>query len=170
MSHDSVRWRSPAWLGSELSFRSIWRAAPMGLDQPFQSIITASGAVMMPSASPPQRASGQVSSLLWYATLSWLGETPSLASFPLCYSQTWVSNISQGGLSKLFFTVMFQSTMNFVELLWTLKSHSLGQSEDRVKVISCLHFILLVDILGDPSYYGSFFCNHSWVKQSSQGR
>jgi hypothetical protein len=35
-----------------------------------------------------------------------------------------------------------------VELLWTLKSHSLGQSEDQVKGVSCLHFILLVIILG----------------------
>jgi hypothetical protein len=52
-----MRWHSPAGLGYELSFCSAWRAALMGLDQPVQSIIIASHAVMMPSASPPQRAS-----------------------------------------------------------------------------------------------------------------
>jgi hypothetical protein len=46
-----------------------------------------------------------------------------------------------------------------VEILWTLKGHSLGQSEDQVKVISYLHFILLVFILGGPLSYGSFFYN-----------
>jgi hypothetical protein len=64
----------------------------------------------------------------------------------------------------------FNPTMTFVELLWTLKVHSLGQSEDQVKVISYLHFILFVDIRGGLPSYGSFLCKHSWVKQSSQGR
>jgi hypothetical protein len=49
--------------------------------------------------------------------------------------------------------------MYFVELLWTLKGHSLGQLEDHVKVISCLHFILLADILEGPLYYGYFLGN-----------
>jgi hypothetical protein len=49
------------------------------------------------------------------------------------------------------------STMAFVELLWTLKDHSLGQLEDQVKVISYLYFILFVDILGNlPSMVHSF--------------
>jgi hypothetical protein len=56
--------------------------------------------------------------------------------------------------------------MTFVDLLWTLKGHSLGQSEDQVKVISCLHFILLVDIIGGLSSFGSFFCKHSELSRS----
>jgi hypothetical protein len=55
-----------------------------------------------------------------------------------------------------------------VELLWTLKSRSLGQSEDQAKrslfgsirrpswEVSCLHYILLVDILEGSSSYGYF--------------
>jgi hypothetical protein len=52
--------------------------------------------------------------------------------------------------------------MYFVELLWTLKGHSLGHSEDHVKVISYLHFILFVDILEGPSSYGCFLGEHFW--------
>jgi hypothetical protein len=29
-------------------------------------------------------------------------------------------------------------------------------------MISCLHIILLVDILGGPSSYGYFLCEHFW--------
>jgi hypothetical protein len=49
MSHGSKRWHSPAGLGLELYSRLVWRAMPMGLDQPVQSIITAPGVVMMSS-------------------------------------------------------------------------------------------------------------------------
>jgi hypothetical protein len=86
------------------------------------------------------------------------------------YSQTWASSISQGGLSKLVFTVMRQSIMNFVELLWTLMGHSLGQSEDQVRMISYLYFIPFVDIPGSLPYFSPFLCKHFWVKQSYQGR
>jgi hypothetical protein len=57
MSQGSERWRCPARLGPELPSRSVWRAAPMGLDQPVKSIITTLGVVMMSSASPPWRTS-----------------------------------------------------------------------------------------------------------------
>jgi hypothetical protein len=52
--------------------------------------------------------------------------------------------------------------MYFVELLWTLKGHSLGQSEDQVKMISYLHFILIADILEGPSSYGCFLGEQFW--------
>jgi hypothetical protein len=98
MSHGSERWRSPAGLGLELSSRPVWRAAPMGLDQPVQSIMTApvrASSACLPCASQHEDPSrillpralrpcpaGQVTSLLSYTTFSRLGEKPSLTSFP----------------------------------------------------------------------------------------
>jgi hypothetical protein len=49
MSHSFGRWPRPGAV-----FHSAWRAASMGLDQPVLSVSTATAAVMMPSASPPQ--------------------------------------------------------------------------------------------------------------------
>jgi hypothetical protein len=57
--------------------------------------------------------------------------------------------------------------MTFVELLWTLKGHSLGQSEDQVKVILYLQFNLFVDIIGRLPSHGSFLYMHFWAGQSS---
>jgi hypothetical protein len=44
-------------------------------------------------------------------------------------------------LSIASFVVELLSNKIVVELLWTLKSHSLGQSEDQVEMFSKLHFI-----------------------------
>jgi hypothetical protein len=52
--------------------------------------------------------------------------------------------------------------MYFVELFWTLKGHSLGQSEDHVKVTFCPHFILFDNILEVILSYGCFRGDHFW--------
>jgi hypothetical protein len=49
-----------------------------------------------------------------------------------------------------------------MELLWTLKGHSLGQSEDHIKVIFCPHFILFADVLEVLLSYGCFLGEHFW--------
>jgi hypothetical protein len=51
---------------------------------------------------------------------------------------------------------------SLVELLWTLKGHSLGQSEEHVKVIFYLHFILFADFLEVLLSYGCFLGEHFW--------
>jgi hypothetical protein len=49
-----------------------------------------------------------------------------------------------------------ESLFGSVELLWTLNSHSLGQSEDQADRSSYLHPNFLISILGGSSSYGCF--------------
>jgi hypothetical protein len=59
------------------------------------------------------------------------------------YSQTWTLYLPQELLEYNFAPLWsFHPTGSFVELLWTLRGHSLGQSKDQVKGVSCLHLIL----------------------------
>jgi hypothetical protein len=59
--------------------------------------------------------------------------------------------------------------MAFVELLWTLKSHSLDQLEDLVKMFSWLHFIPLFDLHRLSILGLKLLVHHYWIDLNSEG-